>query len=547
MEISPPELLPAISPLPTYLVDQIKAGEVVEGPSSLLKELVENSLDAGATKISIIIRGVGLELISIQDNGHGMRLEDLPWAFRRHATSKITQFSDLYRLQTFGFRGEALASIASVSRIVCYSHPKQPHAQGGQISIHGGQEISLLPWRGDIHGTTISIQDLFFNTPARLKFIRSQVGEKNALKRVINASLLAHHRVTFSIQWDDKEKMIFAATASIQERIQEVLGGKNRPWSSDILAAEKFYEGYQISAYFGATTAGGGNQNKSQFLFINGRSFIDKSFHQMLANHLVPMWPPKTSGSYVLFLSAPPEHIDVNCHPSKMKIKFARPAIIYSLLQEVAGNILRQFQHLTHTSKTDLLPPVQNLPLDISTAQTPSNADFLLLLPGEFFFHRYQGDWWLVDLQQCLGEIFPVILEFNTDEPSNIPLLVGIPLPNLMPGIEKHLETLEKMGLHLDLTENNFWILRSLPLGLENFPYQRWIVPWLQDVSKWPQETQWQQYLLHFIAIANKSLLDWPNQQQWENLLNQFFLKVPHLKLMGRKKINREILQDLFP
>ena len=147
--------------LPEHLIDQIKAGEVIERPASLLKELIENSIDAQATEIEIMVKDNGLELISIQDNGSGITFEDLPYAFCRHATSKITSFEDIYKLSNFGFRGEALAAISSISRLTCTSFPSEKPTNGGKIEIHGGDQKFIIPVKGSKQGTSFFIRDLF--------------------------------------------------------------------------------------------------------------------------------------------------------------------------------------------------------------------------------------------------------------------------------------------------------------------------------------------------------------------------------------------------
>ena len=205
-----------------HLIDQIKAGEVVERPASLLKELIENSIDAGSTKIDIHIIDNGMELIFVKDNGKGMSFDDLPLAFHRHATSKIQKFEDLYQLHSFGFRGEALASIASTARVTCISSPNDGR-KSGRIVIHGGEQKSLTESEESQHGTSFYIKDLFFNTPARLKFIRSANSERVALKRIINSFILANPSVTFSVKWDNKEKSFFPSVSkeNINSRIKK--------------------------------------------------------------------------------------------------------------------------------------------------------------------------------------------------------------------------------------------------------------------------------------------------------------------------------------
>src|SRR5690554_5125892 len=181
---------PKIQLLPEHLIDQIKAGEVIERPSTLLKELLENSVDANASAIEVEIVGNGLDLLSVKDNGKGIPFEQLDLAFCRHATSKIERFEDIYNLFTYGFRGEALASISAVSKMTCVSNPAgEPEST---IKIHGGETLAIDRDNEpeESSGTKMFVRDLFYNTPARMKFIQSKTSEKNQLKKIVNAFLL---------------------------------------------------------------------------------------------------------------------------------------------------------------------------------------------------------------------------------------------------------------------------------------------------------------------------------------------------------------------
>jgi DNA mismatch repair protein MutL len=209
--------------LPEHLIDQIKAGEVIERSANVLKELIENALDAGAKQVDVEIRDNGLTLMRVSDDGHGISREQIPLAFGRHATSKINAFEDLYRLSTFGFRGEALPSIASVSRMECVSWT-QDEPQGGTLRFEGGKQEALhgAEKSGRVHGTVMTIQDLFFNTPVRLKFLQSPTSEKNWLKRFFYSFVLASPQVGFSILWDDDERQFYAPTTDHVARLRQL-------------------------------------------------------------------------------------------------------------------------------------------------------------------------------------------------------------------------------------------------------------------------------------------------------------------------------------
>lgn len=320
-----------ISLLPEHLIDQIKAGEVVERPASIIKELVENSVDAQSSRIEIHIVEGGLTLIRIKDNGIGMSASDIPMAFCRHATSKITTFEDLYHLISYGFRGEALASVAAVSRVECESIPQEDFSAGGKIEFEAGVEISHFPMKGNESGTSITVRDLFFNTPARLKFVKSLGSEKNALERMIDSFILSNPEITFSVQWDQEDRLLYKGVSAdqLRQRVWEVIGKRNNR-IDDLIYFEKEHLGHKISGFVSLYTVKSA-PSKSQFMFANKRIFTDKSLHHAVTTAMDGIWQ-REQGSYVLFIDAPPEEIDVNVHPNKTHIKFSNSSMIYSLV-----------------------------------------------------------------------------------------------------------------------------------------------------------------------------------------------------------------------
>lgn len=334
--------LKTIKILPEHIIDQIKAGEVIERPSLLIKELVENSIDAGASKIEIGLVENGLNLISIEDNGKGMSFEDAPYAFLRHATSKIDKFEDLYHLHSFGFRGEALASIAAISRLTCITQPKNLKRKGAKIILNAGVEELCIPQQADESGTKIFIKDLFYNTPARLKFIKSKSSEKIAFKKILQAFLLSNPTVEFNIKWDDEDKEIYRPKYTAEDapnnfftdnemiRVSQIFFNKKEK-VSDLVRVENEFDGYKVHGYFSRTSTLG-NAHKQQFLFINNRLFYDKTLHQGVIRNLERFWPQAQTGHYVFFIQAPTQEIDVNVHPNKTQIKFLKPDIVYTLI-----------------------------------------------------------------------------------------------------------------------------------------------------------------------------------------------------------------------
>ena len=481
---------PTIEILPEHIIDQIKAGEVLERPASLLKELIENSLDAGSTEIHLHLIENGMDLLSIEDNGHGMTFKNLPYAFLRHATSKLKNFEDLYRLHSFGFRGEALASVAASARITCTTQPKNLNEDGGKIIISGGATELLIAQRASTQGTSIFIKDLFYNTPARLKFIKSKVSEKSALKKMIYSFVLSHPQVTFTIKWDEKEKEIFKAVAEgfDSERIAQVFFGRKTE-GHNIISASQEYENYRVKVYYTRETHTT-PQYRHHYLFVNKRFFQDKSLHQAVLRNLDVFWRFGESGHYVIDIETPPEDIDVNVHPNKTQIKFLRSDVVYSLL----------VTSLKAGIKTQVIEPATPLFLDQGkNHEAPSffskdeNRSFDLMNFGgntedagsdySLFqaisplteaprFQRLLDQYLiadlgkpvLVDLRKLLSfAISEELQDFTLSDESAGPLLISEPFKMLKGKIDKSFEDLKALGFEFDRLNAEYIVLRTIP------------------------------------------------------------------------------------
>ena len=301
----------------------IAAGEVVENPTSMIKELIENSLDAKSSEIKIEIRNGGLDL-TITDNGCGMIKEDLLLSIERHATSKISKKEDLFKISTYGFRGEALSSISSVSKMVLSSKTKDMES-GVQINVLGGKVTNLKEVSKNI-GTYIEIKDLFYNTPARLKFLRKESTEYLNIKDIVMREALANPEVKFLLTLDGRES-IRTSGNGMDNAILEVFG-KNYLKNS-----EKFSLGYLGNAELFKSN------RDSIFTFINGRSVKSK----LIEDAVIDAYHTKLmKGKYpfaIIFLNIDPADIDVNVHPSKKIVKFANNAEIYSLIKNEIANV----------------------------------------------------------------------------------------------------------------------------------------------------------------------------------------------------------------
>ncbi|MFH1856606.1 MAG: DNA mismatch repair endonuclease MutL [Candidatus Omnitrophota bacterium] len=320
--------------LPVDISNKIAAGEVVERPASVVKELVENSIDAGSSRIEIEVDDAGKKLIKITDNGEGMSPEDLQLAVLRHATSKIKDASDLYNITTLGFRGEALASIAAVSRVKIVSCCKDSTA-GFAIDVEGG-EVKKTREVSRAKGTTIEIYNLFYNTPARLKFLKSGAAELSQIIKTVTELALAYPEISFKLVNKNKEIINVAVAADLLERVSILLGKDTAdnllPVSLDMPALK--IRGLTAKAGFGYGSRG------NQYIFVNKRPVKDKVIYHAITQAYHTFLAEKQFAAAVLFIEIAPEAVDVNVHPAKREIKFRNSSMIHEALVKSIRDVL---------------------------------------------------------------------------------------------------------------------------------------------------------------------------------------------------------------
>ncbi|MBO4285159.1 MAG: DNA mismatch repair endonuclease MutL [Alphaproteobacteria bacterium] len=316
--------------LPDNLINQIAAGEVIERPLSVVKELVENAIDAGADKIEISLLDGGKTLIVVQDNGFGMTKEELKLCVCRHATSKLED-DDLFDVKHFGFRGEALPSIGAVSRLNIQSR-KKGQQEGFQIEVAGGRKSDVFP-AAISKGTRIEVRDLFYTTPARLKFLKSDVSELGGCVDMIEKIAVANPNVSFSLSHNNKQKLAYNAHQgelfdARLKRIGEVMG---KDFKQNSLLVNVSREYVSVSGYVSLPTLNKAN-SLSQYLFVNNRPVRDKlllgaikgAYQDVLASNRYPMC--------ALFVDVLPQYVDVNVHPQKAEVRFLDSALVRSLV-----------------------------------------------------------------------------------------------------------------------------------------------------------------------------------------------------------------------
>jgi DNA mismatch repair protein MutL len=307
------------------MINQIAAGEVIERPASVVKELVENAIDAGATRIEIATAGGGKSLIRVTDNGCGMDAADLPLAIRRHCTSKLTDSLD--DIRSLGFRGEALPSIGSVARLKLTSRTASADA-GSEIGIVGGAVSGPRPAGCNV-GTVVEVRDLFFATPARLKFLKTERAEAAAIAEVVRRMALAFPAVRFVLTGTDRTPLEFAATGDDRlARIGQVLG-TDFPANSIALDAQR--EDVALSGYAGLPTFNRGN-SLHQYAFVNGRPVMDKLIWSALRGAYAETVPRGRYPVAVLSIELDPALVDVNVHPAKSDVRFRDPGLVRGLI-----------------------------------------------------------------------------------------------------------------------------------------------------------------------------------------------------------------------
>jgi len=325
---------PWIRPLPERLINKIAAGEVIERPAAVVKELVENALDAEADRVDIYIEKSGSKLIKIVDNGCGIGREQIEIAFSRHATSKIYNFNDLESLASYGFRGEALPSIASVARVRMVSRPRDTDV-ATEIIYEGGVLQSKQPTAGP-PGTTVEVENLFFNTPARRKFLKSEMTESRHISRLVTALAIGRYDIAFSYSLNNRKIFSLPAGGNLKERVSALLSpGK------EFVAILGETEEVKIDGVIGLPEIAQSNR-LGQYIFINGRFIYSPSLsHAFMAGYgeLLPR------GNYpvgALLLTVRPDEIDVNVHPSKTEIKLSREREIYNAVHRLVKDSIRR-------------------------------------------------------------------------------------------------------------------------------------------------------------------------------------------------------------
>jgi len=341
-----------IRQLPGHLINQIAAGEVVERPASVVKELVENSLDAGAHAISIDIQAGGQKLIRIRDDGGGIPGDEMALALSRHATSKISSLDDLEAVVSLGFRGEALPSISSVARLSLISNTGE---SAWQIDADNGQVSELIP-AAHPPGTSVEIHDLFYNTPARRKFLRTERTEFGHIDKWIRRLALARPDVAFSVSHNGRSVLNLKAATDNDGRLQRITRICGEAFAAQSISVQRESDNMALSGFIGLPTFNR-SQADMQFWFVNGRSVSDKTLNHAVRHAYRDVLFHGRFPAYVLYLSIDPALVDANAHPAKLEVRFRDGRSVHGFVVQAIEHLLKD----TRPGGHDVLPVSSNV------------------------------------------------------------------------------------------------------------------------------------------------------------------------------------------
>lgn len=350
--------MPKIKVLPKEIAELIAAGEVVERPASVIKELMENAIDAGSSSVTVEIKNGGITYIRVTDNGCGISREDIRTAFISHATSKISTRDDLYAIGTLGFRGEALASIAAVSNVEVLTRTTEEET-GTRYGISAGEE-TLVDDAGCPLGTTIVVRDLFFNTPARMKFLKKDVSEANAVAGIVDKIALSNPDVSIRFIREGKSALFTSGSGDLKTAAYEIFG---KDFADGLIEADYSFESVKISGLVSKPTKSRPNRNM-QFFFVNGRLVKSGTASAALSEAYKNSIMVGKFPYCVLNITTAPGLVDVNVHPAKIEVRFANERTVFSAVYYAAKNALEHRDEapkvtIPRTAQTELFEPVR--------------------------------------------------------------------------------------------------------------------------------------------------------------------------------------------
>jgi len=482
-----------IHPLPLHLANQIAAGEVIERPASVVKELVENSIDSGAKQIDIDIDGAGSKLIRVRDNGIGIHAEDLPLALSRHATSKLHSSEQLSYIDSLGFRGEALPSISSVSQLTLTSRQADSDT-AWQFSINN-DEIS--PASHPL-GTTLEVRDLFFNLPARRRFLRSDKTEQNHILTTLYRLALSRFDIGFSYQLSAQNRLKLPSshdTAGHQQRIAKICG---QSFIKNAVYFKQTFDDITLSGWL-ANPSAHRPQTDIQYFFINGRVIRDRVINHAVRQAYAEQIPAGRHAAYVLYLTLPLDRVDVNVHPTKHEVRFRDARLIHGLITSALNEALSQqntepqieliqtenSNHTVaeHSAAYQSNPKSKKTALSTSLSITNANS----LFHQRYLIVHVDHQPLLIDLQQAEHQLRQQSLQeaINTSTLKSRPILVPLVVnctKEEISLVEKHADVLNSLGIGFAVHVDGIAV-NSIPSLLAQVNLQQFVKTILDALS----------------------------------------------------------------
>ncbi|MEA3494027.1 MAG: DNA mismatch repair endonuclease MutL [Candidatus Margulisiibacteriota bacterium] len=490
---------PRIQLLPEDLINKIAAGEVIERPASVVKELVENSIDAGATRITVDIQGAGGKMVRISDNGHGMTKEEVEISVQRHSTSKINSVDDLFNIQSLGFRGEAIPSIASVSKLNILS---QSNGSGTRLKLEGGKQ-TLLENAGAPQGTTITIKDLFFNTPARKKFMKSPATEMGHIGNIVSKYALANPNISFKLISDGKPLLTSPGSGNLKDAAVAVYG---IDLVKGLVETEFQFRLGKVHGLISLPTLTRIDKNYETF-FVNKRYVRNFLLNRALEEGYRTLIPGNRYPVAILFIDIDPKQIDVNVHPTKREVKFVKTnEVMQAISDAVRKALVKDDQNIGTSERDDQMIRVSEEPnfLFNSAPFIPSQEIELEVsgIQPLFPIYQYKGTYIictdgeelvLID-QHAAHEriIYDRLSKLKTENnkqtlliPENVELA-----PKDKATLAANIDQLKDYGFEIEDFGNNTYIIRSVPAVSAKSAPKQLLIDLVSDLGNLGKATQ---------------------------------------------------------
>jgi DNA mismatch repair protein MutL len=478
-----------IKQLPEQVANQIAAGEVIERPASVVKELLENALDAEASYIQITIDYGGVNRIKIVDDGVGIVQEDLPLAVSAHATSKISNLNDLFKISSMGFRGEALASIASISRLSITSKARDSEEAYQLTRNQNGFKVDLA---ARSVGTTIEVVDLFYNAPVRKKFLKAEKTEYQAIEMVVRRFALSEPAISISLIHNGKQTLHLPAALNEKTKLQRIQKLFGKEFIEQAIQIDVERSGMRLQGWIG-----GKDYHRSQsdklWIYLNHRMVKDKLLQHAIKQSYEDVLPPGRYPGCLLYLEVPAQEVDVNVHPTKHEVRFQQPRLVHDLVVSQLAPLLHQNQQATY----DIVSPLENKQvhetrqpyvqqMHFKGAASDVSEQTLTLLNDSYAVMFYEQSPYLVDVKALYKEGLLQQLAKKTIPFDARPLLVPVRLAlnHAETFIADFQEGLTSLGVEIQAIGDNELIVRSIPVDLPQLDIERFITLFSQHPAK---------------------------------------------------------------